>query len=198
MSKSIGSIERKLISKPILIFLDWKQIFHVHVDETFVALGTILAQPGEGDIDHPISFSSRKLFDIEKNYNATKREGLAMVYVLQKFRHYLLRSHFKFFTNHSTLHYLVNMLVLWGRICHWLSLFQKFEFEVVINPWKQNVGLDILSCVPIGEAGERLDDALLDAHLFKIDTIMAEFFEIVTYLMIGRTLDEWTVAQKRS
>ncbi len=86
-----------------------------------------MAQSGEGNIDHPISFASRKLSTIEKNYTMIEREGLAMVYALQKFRHYLLGSHFKMFTDHSALKYLVNNLMLGGRICRWLLLFQEFE-----------------------------------------------------------------------
>ena len=43
-----------------------------------------------------------------------EREGLAMVYALQKFRHYLLGAHFKMYTGHSTLKYLVNKPVLGG------------------------------------------------------------------------------------
>ena len=50
----------------------------------------------------------------EKNYTTTKIEGLAMVYALQKFRHYLLGGHFKMFTDHSALKYLVNKPVLAG------------------------------------------------------------------------------------
>jgi hypothetical protein len=53
----------------------------------------------------------------------TEREGLAMVYVLQNFRHYLLRGHFKMFIDHSALKYLVNKPVLGRRICRWLLLF---------------------------------------------------------------------------
>jgi hypothetical protein len=37
-----------------------------------------------------------------------------MVYALQKFRQYLLGKHFKLFTDHSTLKYLVNKPVLAG------------------------------------------------------------------------------------
>ena len=51
--------------------------------------------PGEGAIDHPISFASRKLSTAEIKYITTERSGLAMVYALQKFRHYLLGGHFK-------------------------------------------------------------------------------------------------------
>ena len=96
--------------------------FHVHVDASSITLGIVLAQP-RGLLDHTIAFSSRKLSLAERNYTTTEREGLAMVYALQKFRHYLLDAHFKMFTDHSVLKYLVNKPVLGGRICRWLLLF---------------------------------------------------------------------------
>jgi hypothetical protein len=71
-------------------------------------------QPGAGELDHLIAFASRKLSELEKKYNTTEREGLAMVYTLQKFKHYLLGKHFKIFIDNSTLNYLVNKPVL-GR-----------------------------------------------------------------------------------
>lgn len=86
----------------------------MHVDSSCIALGEILTQAGEGEIDHPIDFASIKLPKVEKNYCTTKCEGLAMVYVLQKFRHYLLGGHFKMDTYHSVLKYLVNKPVLVG------------------------------------------------------------------------------------
>jgi hypothetical protein len=98
--------------------------FHVHINAPGIALGAILAQPGEGNLDHPIYFASRNLSQAKCNYTTTEREGLEMVYALKKFRHYLLGGHFKFFIDHSTLKYLVNKPVLEGRICRWLLLFQ--------------------------------------------------------------------------
>jgi hypothetical protein len=79
-------------------------------------LGVVMEQPREGDIDHPLAFPSRKLSTTEINYTTIQREGLAMVYVLQKFRHYLLGGHFKMSTDHSMLKYLVNKPMLGGRI----------------------------------------------------------------------------------
>ena len=112
-----------MVTTPILVFPNWTNPFHVHVDAYGIALGVVLTQPGEGDIDHPIVYSSRKLLTAEKNYTTTEREGLAMVYALQKFKHYLLGASFKMFTDHSMLKYLVNKPVLGGRICRWLLLF---------------------------------------------------------------------------
>jgi hypothetical protein len=80
-------------------------------------------QPRYGAMDHPIYFFSRKLLQDECNYTTREREGLDMIYALQKFRHYLLGSHFKLFTDHSALKYLVNKHVLEGGICQWLLLF---------------------------------------------------------------------------
>ena len=74
-------------------------------------MGAILTPPGEGHIDHPVAFASRKLSSAERNYSTMEREGLEMVYSLQKCRHYLLEGHFKMFTDHSALNYLVNKLV---------------------------------------------------------------------------------------
>ena len=87
----------------ILVFPHWNKEFHVHVDASSVALGVVLAQPGEGDLDHPIAYASRKLSFVEQNYTTTEREGLEMVYALQTFRHYLLGGHLKMFTDHSSL-----------------------------------------------------------------------------------------------
>ena len=106
-----------------MIFPNWENEFHVHVDASGIALGAILAEPRDGAMDHPIYFVSRKLSQVECNYTTTERECLAMIYALHKFRHYLLGSHFNFFTDHSTLKYLVNKPMLEGGICRWLLLF---------------------------------------------------------------------------
>ena len=41
----------------------------MHVDVSCIALGAVLTQEGEGEIDHPIAFASRKLSKAEKNYS---------------------------------------------------------------------------------------------------------------------------------
>jgi len=77
------------------------------VDAYAIALRSVLTQPGEGDIDHHITFANKKLSYSENNYNTTEREGLTIVYALKKYRHYLLGKHFKMFRDRSTMRYLV-------------------------------------------------------------------------------------------
>lgn len=148
---TLNKLKEKLVSSPILVYPDWNKNFHVFIDASGIAIGAVLAQPRERNMDHPIYFTSRKLSTTEKNYTTTERAALAMLYSLQNFRHYLLGAPFKFFTNHSTLKYLVNKLVLEGRICRRLLLFQEFTFEVVIKPRRLNVGPNHLSRLKSGE-----------------------------------------------
>jgi hypothetical protein len=74
-----------------------------------------------------------------------------MVYALQKFIHHLPGNHFKMFTDHSSLKYLVNKPILGGRIYRWLLFFHEFDFEEIIKPGKLNVRLDHLSRINNGE-----------------------------------------------
>ena len=150
-NKSLKTLKEKMASAPILVFPKWNVEFHVHVDASCIALGVVLTQPRAKGIDHLIAFASRQFSKAEKNYSTTEHEGLAMVYVLQKFCHYLLGGHFKMYTDHSALKYLVNKPILGGCICRWLLLFQEYDFEVVVKPGCLNVGPDHLSRIETGE-----------------------------------------------
>lgn len=91
--------------------------YHIHVDASCILLGVVLMQAGEGEMSHHISFISRKLLKSKKNYSTIEHEALAIAYVLQKFRHYLLGGHFKMYTDHSASKYLVSKPVFGGKIC---------------------------------------------------------------------------------
>ena len=71
------------MNTPILRAPDWEKIFHVHIDASNFAIGCMLAQPGEHNMDFPISYASRHLNNAEKTYTTTEREGLGMVYAVK-------------------------------------------------------------------------------------------------------------------
>jgi hypothetical protein len=186
-----------MVTAPILVFPDWSKEFHVHVDSSSIALGAMLAQIGERYIDHPLAFASRNLSTAEINYTTTEREGLAMVHVLQKFRHYLLGGHFKMFNDHSALKYLANNPVLGGRICIWILLFQEYDFDIVVKPGRMNKGPYHLSKLEHGEEPTSLEDTLPDAQFLAIRNMDDHFTEIVQFMSIGMAPREYTVIQKK-
>jgi hypothetical protein len=183
--KEFNILKEKISVASILIFPNWKIEFHVHVDASSITLGAILVQPREENMDHPMYFFSRKLLQVKHNYKTTESEGITMIYALQNFRHYLLGSHFKFFTEHSALKYLVNKLVLQGGIFKWLVLFKEFSFKVIVKPGRCNVGPDHLSKLESGESGGEVDDHIPYADLFQIKAIPEYIEDIVVFLSKG-------------
>jgi hypothetical protein len=57
----LETLKENMVKTPILVFPDWEKTFHVHVDASTIALGSIMEQTRAGGLNHPISFSRRKL-----------------------------------------------------------------------------------------------------------------------------------------
>ena len=120
-----------------------------------------------------------------------------MVYALQKFRYYLLGGHFKMFTHHYALKYLVNKPMFGGKIYRWLLLFQEFDFEVIVKLGRLNVGPDHLSRIESGEDSTSLEDNLPDAQLFAIDVVDKEFDAIIDLLNTWYTPKDYSIWKKK-
>jgi hypothetical protein len=71
---------------------------------------------------------------MQRKTTTTKRESLTMVYVLHKFKHYLLGNKFVFYINHMALPYLVKKPQLSSQIARWLLLFLEYVFSVMYKP----------------------------------------------------------------
>jgi hypothetical protein len=120
-----------------------------------------------------------------------------MVYALQKFIHYLLGQHFKMFTYHFSLRYLVNKPVLGRRICIWLLFFQKFDFEVVVKSGRLNAGPDHLSRITNGEEPSNLEDNFPDAQCFSIQIYYEYFADIIEFLSTGFSPKEFILHKRK-
>jgi hypothetical protein len=91
-----------------LINPNWELKFHVHTDTSQLIVGAILAQNLINKFDQLVMYASKLLNSTQINYTTIEKEALAMVYVLHKFKHYLLGNWFSFYVDHMALVYLVN------------------------------------------------------------------------------------------
>lgn len=64
--EALDTLKERLVTTLILLFPYWTNILHVHVVVSSIALDMVLAQPKEDNIDHPIYFPVRKLYDSKK------------------------------------------------------------------------------------------------------------------------------------
>ncbi len=104
----------------------------------------------------------------KNNYTRIENETLVMIYTVKKFKHYFLGNYFILFVNHQALYYLVNKPTITSWIAKWLLLLQEFDFKVVYKPSQVHFLLNHLSKINHGESTERVDDQLLDVHLFNV------------------------------
>jgi hypothetical protein len=95
-----------------LVASKWDMEFHIHTNVSNLTIKVMMAQNPTRKCDKPIAYAFRPLNNVEKNYTTIEREALAMVYVLQKNIHYLLRNKFIFYVNHMALLYFVKKLQL--------------------------------------------------------------------------------------
>ncbi len=92
---------------PTLTFPSKSGPFHLECDASNFATGAILSQQQEDGLFHPIGFMSKSFSDTEWNYQIHNKEMLAIMHVLEEWRHFLEGSDqkFKIHMDHKNLSY---------------------------------------------------------------------------------------------
>jgi hypothetical protein len=108
----------------ILISPNWQVKFSVHTNASLLAMGAMLSQNLTKKNDQLMVYAYRLLNRTKQNYSTTHREVLVMVFVLHKFKHYLMGNTIIFFVDHMQLDYLVNKPHVSRRIARWLLFLE--------------------------------------------------------------------------
>ena len=83
-------IKRFLIKPSILVAPTSRKLFLLYVKAIDYSLGALLAQKNDDGHEQAIYYLSRTLIGAESRYNPTEKECLALVFAIQKTRHYLV------------------------------------------------------------------------------------------------------------
>jgi hypothetical protein len=102
------------------------------------AVGTVLGKQVE-KLPHVIYYANKTLNDAQLNYSTTENELLVIVFALDKFRSYVLRSKVLVYLDHATLKYLlfkkdVNLISSIG-FCYCKNLTLKSGTKRVSRMW---------------------------------------------------------------
>jgi hypothetical protein len=96
---------------------DWSFPFEIVCDASDYVVGAVLGQRKDKK-PHVIYYASRTLNSAQMNYTTTKKELLAVVFALDKFRSYLMGTSIVVFTNHAALRYLISKKDAKARLIH--------------------------------------------------------------------------------
>lgn len=184
-------LKRIITEAPVLKYPDFHRSFQLTTDASLNSLGAVLQQNG-----HPICFASRTLNDHERNYSATERELLAIVWATNYFRPYLYGVKFEILSDHQPLKWLFvksQCRELNPRLHRWLLKLSEFNLTVNYIKGKDNQVADFLSRIDndsgeINVLGNNEDDSLYNNIDNDMDTIHSQEEDLHDHIGILDTI----------
>ena len=107
---NLPTVQAPVHKKPLLLYLATSS----H------AVGVLIAQENEINVEQPIYYISRALKDTKTRYPRAERACLAVVYASQRLRHYFLAYEVWLMTKSHAIKALLQQPILSGRLSQWL------------------------------------------------------------------------------
>jgi hypothetical protein len=193
---SFADLKQRLSTAPILRGPNWDFPFHISSDASDTAIGVVLGKQEDKE-PYAIYYISKNMAPSELNYIVTEREFLAVVYAINKLRHYVTGYPTFIHIDHTTIKYLMNKPITNARVTRWLLLLQLFDITIVDRPRKENVVANFLSRLHINDDNSPIDDSFPDEHLFAISAHSPWYADIANYLVAGKVPPHLSPRERR-
>jgi hypothetical protein len=137
-------------------------------DASDYAVGAVLGQTKDEKY-HAIGYASKTLTRAQLNYATTKKELIAVVFAIDKFRSYLVGAKVIVYTNHVALKYFLTKKDAKPQLIRWILLLQEFDLEIKDKKGVENSVADHLSRMQFENLQELpINDSMRDDMLFKV------------------------------
>ena len=137
-------LKKALISAPIIQPPNWSLPFEIMCDASDYAMGVVFGQTKDKK-HHAIAYASKTLIGPQVNYARTKKELLAVVFAIDKFRSYLVGAKVIVYTDRVALKYLLTKKDAKPRLIRWILLLQEFDLKIKDKKGVENFVADHLS-----------------------------------------------------
>ncbi|XP_026398852.1 uncharacterized protein LOC113294688 [Papaver somniferum] len=158
--EAFRQIQQILSSPTVMKYPTQGRALCLYTSSSDTDVGPLPAQEDDEGIEHPIYYFTRTLRDVELRYPKAEKAFLALVHVVQKFRHYLLSNKVVSISRVDPIKFLLSKPALIGRPAKWL--LQTSEFDITCDPprsIKGQVVADLLAVFP-GEGTTTLHEDL--------------------------------------
>ncbi len=138
---------KRLLAEEVVLAIPMENgKFYVKADASEGAIGTVLLQEQDGKW-HPVAFLFKSLTVTEQNYEIYDKELLAIMLVLDEWRHYLMgvAQDFEIWTDHQNLQYFQKPQKLNCCQACWVTELAEYHFSLHHKPGASNKKADLLS-----------------------------------------------------
>ena len=153
---AFDELKLRLSSSPVLASPRSEGTYILDSDASDYGLGVVLSQMQDG-VERVLAFASRSLSSPERNYSITRKELLAVIFGLKRFRQYLIGRKFIVRTDHSALQWLRRTPEPIAQAGRWLAIMEEFDFSVQHRAGNKHLNADALSRRPSSPCGEAED-----------------------------------------
>ena len=150
-------LKQRLQEAPILAFPEPDAEYIMDTDASDIGVGAVLSQVIDGQ-ERVIAYGSRVLSKPERNYCVTRKELLAIVVFLKKFRQYLYGRRFIVRSDHGSLRWLMNFKDPQGQLSRWLQVISEYDLTIVHRPGRSQRNADSLSRRPCPQCGRKEEE----------------------------------------
>ena len=178
-------LREALINPPVLAYPDFAEKFILTTDASGVGIGAVLSQIQNGQ-ERVVAYASRTLNKAERNYSATERECLGIIWATEHYQYYLLGAPFIIYTDHNPLAYLRSVSQPQGRLARWILKLEQYDYEVRYKPGKSIPHADALSRHPAYVAGVQLPVEWSPGEFRKAQEEDRVLSKVRHYLRLGR------------
>ncbi|CAM8921953.1 unnamed protein product [Rhodiola kirilowii] len=182
--EAFEKLKKALVSAPIVQPPKWDLPFELMCDASDFAIGAVLGQRVDKRL-HVVYYVSKVLDNAQSKYTTTEKELLAVVYVFEKFRPYLVGSKTIVYTDHAAIKYLMAKKDAKPRLIRWVLLLQEFNIEIKDKKGVENVVADHLSRIEHFDTkwfSMPIRDSFLGEYLLSVQDEAPWYADYVNYL----------------
>jgi hypothetical protein len=134
--------KQAMTQTPVLALPNFSKTFTIETDACHDGIGAVLMQHGQ-----LVAFLSKALGEKQKQLSIYEKEFLALIMVVERWRHYIQRQEFIILTDHKSLSYLKDQNLHSELQRKAMTRMMGLQFKIVYRKGRENAAADALSRV---------------------------------------------------